>query len=203
MSAYIKSDPEQLLGEARSGRQPGQLLGLYRSYLKVLAHLELGRRLKSRFDASDIVQQTLLQAHNTFERFRGSTEQELLAWLRQILAHVLANYVRHHLGTQRCNVRLECEMDAQLDRSSQGLERWFADPRASTPSAHAARRERAVILAEALEQLPDDYREVLLLRHVEELSFPEISEQMNRSLDSVKNLWARALGRIRTLTRIE
>jgi RNA polymerase sigma-70 factor (ECF subfamily) len=203
MSAYIRSDPEQLIDEARSVQQPGELLDLYRNYLRVLAQLGLSRRLNGRVDASDVVQQTLLQAHRTFRHFRGNTEQELLGWLRQILAHVLANVVRHHLGTHRCHVTLECEMDAQLDRSSQGLERWLADPRASSPSHRAARRERAVILTEALQRLPDDYREVLLLRHVEELTFPQIAERMDRSLDSVKNLWARALGRIRTLTRTD
>jgi RNA polymerase sigma-70 factor (ECF subfamily) len=67
----------------------------------------------------------------------------------------------------------------------------------SSPSQQAARREQAVLLADALEQLPEDYREVLVLRHLEALTFPEVAARMGRSLDSVEKLWMRGLVRLR------
>lgn len=196
MSSYASSNPEHLLSAARKRRQFGELFTLYRNYLKVLARLQIGGRLGVKLDASDVVQETYLQAQRTFDGFRGTTEQELLAWLRQVLAHVLANLVRRFYGTKQRDVRLERELDQQMDHTSQALERALIDAR-SSPSQHAVRREQAVLLADALEQLPDDYREVIVLRHLEELSFPQIAEQMNRTLDSVKNLWTRALAKLR------
>jgi RNA polymerase sigma-70 factor (ECF subfamily) len=67
----------------------------------------------------------------------------------------------------------------------------------STPSQHAARREQAVLLADALGKLPDDYREVIILRHLEGLPFAEVAGRMGRSEDSVQKLWVRALANLR------
>jgi RNA polymerase sigma-70 factor (ECF subfamily) len=67
----------------------------------------------------------------------------------------------------------------------------------STPSRHAARREQAVLLAEALERLSEDYREVIVLRHLEGLTFPDVAKRMNRSEDSVQKLWVRSLASLR------
>jgi len=78
------------------------------------------------------------------------------------------------------------------------LDRGLLDPR-SSPSGQAVRRERAVLVAEALEKLPADYREVIVLRHFEGLTFPEIGRRMGRSLDSVEKLWVRGLARVRRL----
>ena len=108
---------------------------------------------------------------------RGSAEGELLGWLRQILAGVLANIVRRFYRTRRRDVRLERELANDLDRSSQVLEQSLAAP-GSTPSQRAARREQVVLLAEALERLPDDYREVIILHHLEGLKFPEVARRM-------------------------
>jgi RNA polymerase sigma-70 factor (ECF subfamily) len=69
----------------------------------------------------------------------------------------------------------------------------------STPSQHAVRREQAVLLADALGRLPDDYREVIILRNLEGLGFAEVSARMGRSEDSVQKLWVRALGNLRGL----
>jgi RNA polymerase sigma-70 factor (ECF subfamily) len=191
-------DPEQLLQSARHGDAAalGQLLELYRQYLTLLARLQINRRLQRKVDASDVVQETFLEAHRDFTQFRGAGERELLGWLRQILASNLANVVRHYQGTRRRDVRLERELTLQLDQSSRALEPGLVAPH-SSPSQQAVRREEAVLLADALGRLPDDYREVLLLRHLEGLSFPEMAERMGRSLDSVKNVWARALARLR------
>ena len=179
MPADPRPDPVELLTQARreGGEAVGQLLEPYRNYLTLLARLQVGRRLQGKVDASDLVQETFMEAHRDFARFRGTTEGELMAWLRQILATNLA---------------------VQLDQSSQALDCGLVD-RSASPSEKAARRERAVLLADALEQLPPAYREVLILRHLEEMRFPEVARRMGRTLDSVKNLWVRALAQVRDL----
>jgi RNA polymerase sigma-70 factor (ECF subfamily) len=198
MSQTPMPDPEQLLARARREGGPalGELLELYRHYLYLLARAEIGRRLQSRFDPSDLVQETFLAAHRDFARFQGTTEAELVAWLRQVLAARLADQVRWHLKAKRRDARLERRLAEELGQSSQDLELQVAS-RQSTPSAHAARRERAVLLAEALRTLPTDYEEVIVLRHLEGLSFADVANRMGRSVDSVEKLWVRALARLR------
>jgi RNA polymerase sigma-70 factor (ECF subfamily) len=190
--------PERLLALARSGELPalGKLLELYREYLSLLARLQIGRRLQGKVDAADLVQETFLQAHEGWGRFRGTTEAELLAWLRRILAARVADLMRRYLGSQGRDVRLECELAAELDRSSQVLDAALL-AKQDSPSKQVARREQGVILADALALLPQDYREVLILRHLEGLRFPEVAQRTGRTLDAVKKVWTRALDRLR------
>jgi RNA polymerase sigma-70 factor (ECF subfamily) len=194
----MSADPESLLVRARAGdgAAVGQLLELHRSYLALLARLEIGRRLQGKVDASDLVQDTFLEAHRNFGRFRGTDAAEFVGWLRQILAANLAMLLRRYLGTQRRDVRQERELAVALDESSRVLDRGLVAA-SSSPSSKAARQEQGVRLAAALEQLPEAYREVIILRHLEGLRFPEVACRMRRTLDSVKNLWARALGELR------
>jgi RNA polymerase sigma-70 factor (ECF subfamily) len=189
---------EHLLPLARAGDADalGELLELHRNYLELLARLQLGRRLQSKVDATDLVQETFLDAHASFAEFRGTTEKELVAWLRQVLAYNLASLLRRYLGTQRRDVDLERQLAQELDQSSLALDAAFVAPN-SSPSQEAVRREQAVLLADALGRLPADYREVIILRQLEGLTFPEVAERMNRSLDSVKKLWVRGLTRLR------
>src|SRR5207244_2662843 len=137
----------------------GQLLDRYSSYLALLARVQIGRRLQSKADPSDLVQETFLAAHFSFPRFRGTTESEFLSWLRQILAARMANFLRNYLGTKGRDVRLERELLTELDHSSQALDRGLVLLQ-SSPSHRAARREQGVLLAAALARLPEDYREV-------------------------------------------
>jgi RNA polymerase sigma-70 factor (ECF subfamily) len=204
MTKMVQSDPEQLLHQARAGDGPavGRLLELYRTYLVVLARVQIGRRLQGKVDASDLVQEAFLGACRDFPQFRGTTEKEFLGWLRQILASLLANLVRHYQGTQRRDVRLERQLAAELDQSSQALDRGLAAPQ-SSPSQQAMRREQSVVLAGALGRLPDEWRELLILRHLEGLSFPEVAGRMGRTVDSVKKLWPRALAGLRRLLESE
>jgi RNA polymerase sigma-70 factor (ECF subfamily) len=172
---------------------------LYRNYLSLLARLQIGRRLQGKVDASDLVQEAFLKAYRNFEQFRGATEGELMSWLRQILVLHLLNVMRHH-GVGRRDVRLEKELAAEMDQSSRDLDSaLFA--KESSPSQQAVRREQAVLLADALEQLPADYREVIVLRHFEGLTFAEVAGRMGRSVDSVDKLWVRALDRMHQLLR--
>jgi RNA polymerase sigma-70 factor (ECF subfamily) len=190
--------PDELLFEARNGSVDhlGQLLSLYQHYLELLARIEIGRNLQAKLDASDLVQDTLLEAHRNFAKFQGTTETQFVCWLRQIMAANLANLLRRYLGTQGRDVRMERELAMRLDQSSRLLDRGLMD-RGSSPSHQASRREQAVLLADALQKLSPDYREVIVLRHLESLTFPEISKRMDRSLDSVEKLWVRGLAQLR------
>jgi RNA polymerase sigma-70 factor (ECF subfamily) len=198
MESSVGPDPGKLLNDARdgAGQARGQLLELYRSYLRLLARIQIDQQLQGKLDASDVVQETFMEAHRDFGQFRGTTEAELMHWLKKILAHIMANTIRCYYGTQQRDVRLERQIDEGLDHSSQALGRELAAQQ-SSPSQRTVRRENAVLLANALERLPQDYRDVLVLRHLEGLSFSEVAKRTNRSLDSVKNLWSRALGKLR------
>ena len=134
-------------------RALGSLLEGYRPYLAMLARMQVGRRLQSKLDADDLLQETFLRAHRTIGRFRGTTEEEFLAWLRAILAHVLADQIRRYHGTERRDPRLERALEFELDRSSEGFVRSFAAP-TSSPSQRVVRHERAVRLAQAMERSP-------------------------------------------------
>src|SRR5438105_2802969 len=170
MSGESPPDATQLVCFARDGdgEALGQLLARYGNYLSLLARVQVGRRLQGKIDPADLVQETFLEAHRHFPAFRGQSEPEVAAWLRQIMAGVLSNQLRRYLGTQGRDVRLERELAGELDRSSQALDRGLADP-GPTPSKLAVGRERAVLLADALGRLPDDYRETIILRNLEEL----------------------------------
>jgi RNA polymerase sigma-70 factor (ECF subfamily) len=192
------TEPEQLLREARGGDPVplGQLLELYRRYLALLARVQIGHHLQGKVDPSDLVQETFLEAHRNFGHFRGASEAEFVQWLRRILAANLTDLIRRYLGARARNVRLEREIGDALDRSSALLDNGLVAPLVS-PSQQAVRREQSVLLAEALARLPDDYRETLVLRHLEGLTFPQVAARMGRSLDSVEKLWMRGLVRLR------
>ncbi|MCA9148489.1 MAG: sigma-70 family RNA polymerase sigma factor [Planctomycetales bacterium] len=200
MPDFAYSDPTRMLLQARKDGDLNSLLEVYRSYVKLLARARIGKGLAGKFDASDIVQEVFLQACHAFEQFRGTTEAEFLAWLRQILAGTLANYVRHYYGTQKRDVRIEHSLQQRLTDESNVALRAIAD-RAASPSEHLAEKERGVILAEALDQLSEDYREVLTLHFIERIPFPEISQRMKRSLPSVKCMLPRALAQLRRQLR--
>lgn len=189
---------DDLLQQARAGDPEtlGKLLELYRRYLGLLARMQIGQRLQGKIDASDVVQETFLEAHRNFARFRGTSEAELVQWLRRILAGNLADLVRRYLGAQGRDVRLEREIADGMDQSSACLAQGLAASQTS-PSQQASRREQAVLLADALARLPDDYREVLVLRHLEGLTFPDIARRLDRSVDSVEKLWMRGLARLK------
>jgi RNA polymerase sigma-70 factor, ECF subfamily len=200
MQTAAVADPEILIRRARKGdgQAVGHVLEVYRNYLTLLARVQIGRRLQSKVDAHDLVQDTFLKAHHHFGEFRGSTEAELLAWLRQILATNVANLLRHYYGTQGRDVRLERELGEELDQSSQACN-FVLEAKQSSPSQRAARREEAVRLADALARLPEDYAEVIVLRHLEALPFAEVADRMGRTVDSVEKLWVRSLARLRRL----
>jgi RNA polymerase sigma-70 factor (ECF subfamily) len=120
----------------------------------------------------------------------------LTQWLRAILAATLANTIRRYLGTQARDLRLEQQLAEDLDQSSCALGRMLMDPH-SSPSQQVMRGEQTFLVAEAMARLPDDYQTVLVLRHMEGLTFPQVAERMGRSVDSVEKLWLRGLTRLK------
>ncbi|MGQ0636287.1 MAG: sigma-70 family RNA polymerase sigma factor [Planctomycetaceae bacterium] len=196
----MSSSPSNLLVQAAEGTDGarGALLERYRTYLELLARVEIGRQLRSKVDTADVVQETFLEAHRSFDSFRGRGEREFVAWLRGILARRITQLARRYLGTQGRDVRRERALEIDFDHSSRILDRglWA---RQSTPSNEVTQREMGVLLADAIARLPADYREVVVLRHLEELTFPEIARRMNRSPGGVQKLWVRALVQLRML----
>ena len=192
------NNPQALLLRAKGGDESalGRLLESYSNYLTLLARVQIGRRIQGKVDAGDVVQETYLEIHRQFPQFRGTTEAEFTAWLRRILAGQLALTLRRYLGTRGRDVNLERDLGAQLDESSQAMDGGFVAA-TSTPSQHVSKREQAVLLANALDRLPPDYREVIILRHIEALPFAEVAGRMGRSEDSVQKLWVRALASLR------
>src|SRR5271168_1821592 len=168
----------------------------YRSWLGLLARLQVEPRFRAKFDPSDIVQQTMLEAVRDWPKFRGGTEAELAAWLRQILAHVLLHEMRRFGAAQRRDVDREVSLEQALAESSRRLGDALAAP-GSSPSERASRHELELQLADALARLPADYAEVILLRNVEGLSHDEIAVRMGRGVGAVRMLWVRALARLR------
>ena len=202
MKANTQLPFDRLLQRAQAGEAAalGDLLEPYRNYLMILARVQIGPRLRRKADPADVVQESFLAAHRAFANFRGSTEAEFAQWLRQILAGTLGHLIRRYRGTQARDVRLERRLADELERSSRTLDGALV-AKQSSPSHQAARREQALLLADALEDLPEDYREVLILRHLEGLTFPEAARRMSRTLDSVEKLWTRALARLRHALR--
>lgn len=197
----MATDPDLLLSLAKAGSGPAlsRLLERHRGALEVQARLQVGRRLRTKLDFEDLMQELSLEAHRDIGHFRGRSEGEFVSWLRKVFAGILSNQVRHYLGTRRRDLRRERPIANACDDTSRAvMDRQLVAPQ-SSPSQQAARRERAERLAEALDTLPPAYREVILLRNVEGLSFADVAGRMGRTEDSVKNIWLRALGRLRRI----
>ena len=189
-------DPRASLAAARNGSQSalGELLETYRNYLLLIAEQELDPRLRAKGGASDLVQETFLEAQRDFPNFQGDSEQELLAWLRHLLHNNLINFARRYRATEKRQVDREVPLEAG---SSSRLKRdWLvADVPSPAEQLIAAEEHRRVL--EALDRLPEEYRTALLLRCREGCSFEEISRRLDKTPNAAQKLWARALERLR------
>jgi RNA polymerase sigma-70 factor, ECF subfamily len=193
----MAAELDALLAEAKiEPAALGRLLELFRNYLRLLAKIEIGKRMQGKVDASDVVQEAFLDAHRYFPNFRGTGEGQFAGWLREILAGTLANQVRRYFGTQARDPRLEVGLMADLDQSTAGMGAIPVDPQ-SSPSVRVARAEQALLVADAIGRLTDDYQTVITLRHLEGLTFPQVAERMGKTVDSVEKLWIRALAQLR------
>jgi len=180
------------LESARDGSTAalGQLLDLYRHDLMQLADRELSPDLRAKGSASDLVQEAFLKAQRGFSDFHGSTPAELQAWLRAILLNHVANFTRRYRLTDKRQVALEIPLH--------GSDVPAAPARGNgSPSDAAIDHERARLLEQAMEKLPDHYLQVVLLRHRENLSFEDIGQAIGRSAEAARKLWERAIAHLR------
>ncbi|MFI5454872.1 MAG: sigma-70 family RNA polymerase sigma factor [Isosphaerales bacterium] len=165
----------------------------YRNDLLLLARLQLAPELQGKLDPSDLVQQTLLKAHQNRDQFRGSSDAEHVAWLRTILVNALTDAMRKF--APKAGPR-ERSLEADLEQSSRRLEAILAADQTS-PSQQVIRHEQLIRLADALAKLPDDQRQAVELRHLRGLATVEISERLNRSVAAVGGLLQRGLRALR------
>jgi RNA polymerase sigma-70 factor (ECF subfamily) len=193
---FSSTDWQQLLTAARGGslEAQGQLLEQFRPYLLLVARGLLDDDLRSKMGSSDLVQDSLVNAYRHFDQFQGASAEELQAWLRQILCHQGANWRRHFLGTARRQLGREVQLPTGADSSA------LSSPLAAstaTPSQEAMRHEQQQALQRALQRLPEHYRQVLIWRSQEQLSFEEIGQRLQRSPDAARMLWGRAVEALR------
>jgi RNA polymerase sigma-70 factor (ECF subfamily) len=176
---------------------PGQRLERFRNYLRLLARLQTSPALARRFDPSDVVQDTLLQAYRKLDQLRGQTDKEVAAWLRKILAGCLRQRLRDEHRDKR-DVGRERSLEAALEESSARLEVLLGstDP---SPLEQADRNEQTLRLADALARLPEDQRIAVELRYFQECEVAEIGRTMGRSPASVTGLLRRGLASLRGL----
>jgi RNA polymerase sigma-70 factor (ECF subfamily) len=188
-------DASQYLAAARAGSREalGQALEICRGYLLRVANQGLDADLRAKGGASDLVQETFLEAQRDFSGFHGSSEQELLAWLRQLLLHNVANFSRRYRGTEKRHIGREVGLDQAQVAGSAGAELAADVP---SPSSEAMAREQAEKIQRLLERLPPDYGRVIVLRNQERRSFEEIGQLMGRSADAARRLWSRAIERL-------
>ena len=191
--SFLPVEPEHVLSltvaasekvEANCRNQPFDVAALilqYRPFLKAIAAAEFPDQLRSRVDDSDLVQETMLKATRQADQFRGSTEAELESWLRETLLNQIRDCVKFN-GRQQRDIRIEIPIASSMVVAS--------DPAASEEVRKAETRD---LVQKVVNELPDEYRTVILLRQQLDLSFVEIAEQMNRSPDAVRMLWARAI----------
>jgi RNA polymerase sigma-70 factor (ECF subfamily) len=169
----------------------------YRPYLLLLARIQLGKQFPGKLDASDVVQQALLEAHRQRDQFRGGTTKQLLAWLRRILAGTLTDALRG-LGRAKRDAGRECSLEAALDQSAERLEAWVAAEQ-SSPSERADRNEQLARLAAALNTLPEAQRTALVLRYCQGWPVADISSHLGRSPAAVAGLIKRGARQLRDL----
>jgi RNA polymerase sigma-70 factor (ECF subfamily) len=168
----------------------GQLAERCRAYLLHVANRELGDDLQAKIGGSDLVQETLLQGQQAVGRFRGQTEGEIRAWLRQILLHNVARSGRRYRGAAMRDIGRELPLDGS-DEGRGFVQELGAD--LATPSKELMARERITALKQAIERLSAAHRQAIVLRNVEHLSFESIGQEMQRTPEAARKLWARAV----------
>ncbi len=188
----------ELLDRARGGDQAArdELFDKCRNYLAIMARVQVESWLRVKVDASDLVQQTMLDAYRGLSNFRGNSEGEWLAWLKQILKHNATDFVRQYRGTEKRQQRREVSMHATAPNLSETFTREPSSG-GESPSELVIQREREIQLADCITKLAADHQEVIILRSLQRLPFDEVAERMGRSRPAVQMLWARAVSKLK------
>jgi RNA polymerase sigma-70 factor (ECF subfamily) len=174
---------------------PGFEAEEYREYLRLLARPRILGALARRLEPSDVVQETLLNAHRARGNFRGKTEAEFRAWLRTILANVVAQEGRRQ-GAEKRNAGYVRSLQESIDLSGNRLEQMIQGT-TPTPSQCVAKGEALARFLAGMKQLPEDQHEAVRLCHLEGLKVQEAAEVMGRTGASVAGLLRRALKDLR------
>ncbi|WP_417383807.1 sigma-70 family RNA polymerase sigma factor [Gimesia sp.] len=190
---------QELIQRTRAGDRAAEneLMQKCRAYISLVARAQIEGWMRTKVDASDLVQQTLLEAHQGLEQFKGETEAEWLGWLRGILKHNTLDFARKYQGAAKRDVKREFSLDqygAAASRSA--AQNWELRDSMETPSHILLNREQEILMADAVSELPEDYQEVIMLRNLQRLSFKQVAERMNRSPGAVQMLWLRALNQL-------
>jgi RNA polymerase sigma-70 factor, ECF subfamily len=189
---------QQLFADLKSerGHALTSLLEIYRPYLLATAQARLEDRLKAKAGPSDLVQETLAEAHRAWQRMRGkpATSDEFRAWLRILLLERLKTLRRRYYRAQSRSLRRERPLD---DGQSKALIDALAVSNSESPSAHFDRQILTERLGEALRRLPAPYRQVIIWRNRDDWSFADIGQRMDRSEDAARMLWGRAMRQLK------
>ncbi len=187
----------ELFAAARSGSNAalGSLLEQCQNYRLLVAHRELGGALRGKAGASDIVQETFLEAQRDFGGFDGASHAEFRRWLRKLMLNNLANFARRYRGTTKRDIRRETALNGAADSANPFLLRA---PGPSPSMAMMADEEQERVLA-ALAQLPEHYRRAIELRHRDGLGYAEIGAELRRTPEAARKLWARAVETLQAL----
>lgn len=175
----------------------GEQLEQFRGYLLLLARSHIDPRFHAKLEASDIVQQTLLEGFQRREQFRGDCDAQLAQWLKQILVNNLADAVRA-LGRAKRDVKRERPLEAAIGDSFSRAEGWLAADQTS-PSQRAANVEEFIHLAACLARLPDGQREAVTLHHLQGWTLAELAEHLQRSEGAVAGLLHRGLKQLKQM----
>ena len=181
---------------ASTSSNPYPQLEAHRQLLLVLAQTQLGKKLRRKLDPEDLVQEVMQRAYKSFPGFEFPADSEKVkAWLLTIMGNVLKDLLKHFAADKRGLAR-EQSVAIDLQQSALGIEAFLAAEQTS-PSMAASRSEEMLKLANALKQIPEDAREVIIMKHLQNKSLQEISDATGRTLPSVAGLMRRGLARLR------
>jgi RNA polymerase sigma-70 factor, ECF subfamily len=189
-------DRDRMLEDARAGSPEalGRALEGCRRYLLLVAEKEMGPELRAKAGASDLVQETFLEAHRDFGGFHGESRGEFRFWLLRILMHNVGAFTRKFRETAKRSISREVGLGAT---SASGGPLFDLAASTASPSAKVVAREHSQALRTALERLPEDYRRIITLRYDENMSFERIGQEMGRSPEAARKVWSRAMDCLR------
>jgi RNA polymerase sigma-70 factor, ECF subfamily len=187
--------PASDTGTSSESDDPPRALDGCRQYLLMIAKEVIGPELQAKIGASDLVQDTFVEAQRHLARFRGTSNAEMRAWLRKILECRLSNVRRAYLATGMRALGREVALETLLVWSE--IPDDVLASRTPSPSSHAMRSELSQALDRALARLPEHYRQVVLYRHQDELPWDEIGQRMGCSADAARMVWSRAIRQLK------
>jgi RNA polymerase sigma-70 factor, ECF subfamily len=191
-----------LIDEARAGdaSAAGQLLDRHRDALRRMIQLRLDRRIQQRVDASDIVQEVMIEANRRLQSYLEQPTMPFHLWLRQMAQDRIIDAHRRHRGSIKRSVDREQAMVARasLDRSTIELAARLCDPEL-TPAAAATMHELQRRFQMALETMEDNDREIVLMRHFEQLSNQDVARSLELTEPAASMRYLRAIRKLRSL----